>query len=200
MFDKHHRGKIKNEKFLCWRLELSCFSFDIVYRPSRDNVPADTLSRATCAMATKDSLFKLHEALCHPGVTRLNHFVRIKTLPYSLDEIKKMTSRCPVYRECKPQFHRPEKVPLIKATQPFERINIYFKGPLATNNGKKYFLIVVDEYSRFPFVFPCLDVSTNTVSKCLTSLFSLRLIKAWVKNDFRLQCPPPSKVRGIINR
>ena len=25
---------------------------------------------------------------------------------------------------------------------------------------------------------------------------SLRLIKAWVKNDFRLQCPP-SKVRGI---
>ena len=26
---------------------------------------------------------------------------------------------------------------------------------------------------------------------------SLRLIKAWVNNDFRLQCPPPSKVRGI---
>ena len=46
MFDKYHRGKIKNEKFLRWRLELSCFSFDIVYRPGRDNVPADTLSRA----------------------------------------------------------------------------------------------------------------------------------------------------------
>ena len=67
MFDKHHRGKIKNEKFLHWRLELSCVSFDIVYRPSRDNVPADTLSRATCAMATEDSLFKLHEVLCHPA-------------------------------------------------------------------------------------------------------------------------------------
>ena len=26
--------------------------------------------------------------------------------------------------------------------------------------------------------------------------YVLRLIKAWVKNDFRLQCPP-SKVRGI---
>ena len=183
MFDKQHRGKIKNEKFLRWRLELSCFSFDIVYRPGRDNVPADTLSRAMCAMATEDSLFKLHEALCHPGITRLNHFVRTKNLPYSLEEIKKMTSRCPVCCECRPQFHRPEKVPLIKATQPFERINIDFKGPLPTNNGNKYFLMVVDEYSRFPFVFPCPDMSTNTVIKCLTSLFSLVGMPAYVHSD-----------------
>ena len=183
MFDKHHRGKIKNEKFLRWRLELSCFSFDIVYRPGRDNVPADTLSRAMCAMATEDYLFKLHEALCHPGVTRLNHFVKTKNLPYSVDEIKKMTSRCPVCCKCRPQFHRPEKVPLIKATQPFERINIDFKGPLPTNNGNRYFLMVVDEYSRFPFVFPCPDVSTNTVVKCLTSLFSLVGMPAYVHSD-----------------
>ena len=183
MFDKQHSGKIKNEKFLRWRLELSCFSFDIVYRPGRDNIPADTLSRITCAMATEDSLFKRHEALCHPGITRLNHFVRTKNLPYSLDEIKKMTSRCTVCCECKPQYHHPEKVPLIKATQPFERINIDFKGPLPTNNGNKYFLMVVDEYSRFPFVFPCPDVSTNTVIKCLTSLFSLVGMPAYVHSD-----------------
>ena len=94
-----------------------------------------------------------------------------------------MTSRCPVCCECKPQFHRPEKVPLIKATQPFERINIDFKGPLPTNNGNKYFLMVVDEYSRFPFVFPCPDVSTNTVIKCLTSLFSLVGMPAYVHSD-----------------
>lgn len=106
-------------------------------------------------MATEDSLFKLHEALCHPGVIRLNHFVQTKNLPYSLDEIQKMTSRCPVCCEFKPQFHRSEKVPLVKATQPFERINIDFKGPLPTNNGNKHFLMVVDEYSRFLFVMFC---------------------------------------------
>jgi len=89
MFDKQHRGKVKNEKFLCWRLELSCFSFDIVYRPGRDNVPADTLSRTTCAMATEDSFFKLHEALCHPGITRLNHFLRTKNLHYSLKRLRR---------------------------------------------------------------------------------------------------------------
>ena len=142
-----------------------------------------TLSRAKCTMATEDSLFKLHEALCHLGVTRLNHFVRTKNLPYSLDEIKKMTSRCPVCCECIPQFHHPEKVPLIKATQPYEGININFKGPLTTNNGNKYFLMVVDKYSRFSFVFPCPDVSTNTVVKCLTSLFSLVRMPAYVHSD-----------------
>ena len=133
MSDKHHRGKITNEKFLRWRLELSCYSFHLIYRPGRDNIPPDTLSRVMCA--TADSLHKLHESLCHPGVTRLSHFVRTKSLPYSLEEIKNMTSQCPVCCECKPQYHRPEKVPLIKATQLFERINVDFKGLLPTNNG-----------------------------------------------------------------
>ena len=183
MFDKHHRGKIKNEKNLRWSLELSGFSFDLVYRPGRDNVQVDTLFSAKCTMATEDSFFKLHEALCHPGVTTLNYFVRTEALPYSLDEIEKMTSQCPLCCKCIAQFHRPEKVPLIKATQPFERINIDFKGSLPTNNGNKYFLVVVDEYSRFPFVFPCPDVSTNTVVKCLTSLFSFVGMPAYVHLD-----------------
>lgn len=155
MFDQRHKTKIKNDKIMRWRLELSCYSFDIIYRPGKDNIPPDTLSRATCASATEDSLYKLHESLCHPGVTRLYHFVRTKNLPYALDEIKKVTSRCHVCCECKPQFHQPQKVPLIKATRPFERINIDFKGPLPSINGNKYFLNVIDEYSRFPFVFPC---------------------------------------------
>ena len=43
--------------------------------------------------------------------------------------------------------------------------------------------MVVDEYSRFPFVFPCPDVSTNTVVKCLTLLFSLVGMPAYVHSD-----------------
>ena len=39
MFDQRHKGKIKNDKIMRWRLELSCFSFDIVYRPGKDNIP-----------------------------------------------------------------------------------------------------------------------------------------------------------------
>lgn len=183
MFDQQHKGKIKNDKILRWRLELSCYSFNIVYRPGKENIPADTLSRASCAVTSEDSLHKLHVSLCHPGITRLYHFVRTKNLPYSLEEIKRVTSRCLVCCEHKPQYHQPEKVHLIKATQPFERINIDFKGPLPSSNGNRYFLNIIDEYSRFPFVFPCPDVSTNTVIKCLTSLFSLFGMPGYVHSD-----------------
>ena len=94
MFDQRNRGKIKNDKIMRWGIELACYSFDIVYRPGKENVLPDALSRATSASAPHDALYKLHEALCHPGVTRLNHFVRTKNLPYSLDEVKCVTSQC----------------------------------------------------------------------------------------------------------
>ena len=72
---------------------------------------------------------------------------------------------------------------LTKATQPFERINIDFKGPLPSHNKNKCFLNVVDEYSRLPFVFPCPDISTPTVIKCLTTLFSLFGMPGYVHSD-----------------
>ena len=183
MFDQRNRGKIKNDKIMRWRLELACYSFDIIYRPGKENILPDTLSRATSAATVEDSLLKLHKSLCHPGVTRLNHFVRTKNLPYSLDEIKRVTNQCSTCAKYKPQYHKPERVPLIKATQPFERINIDFKGPLPSNTGHKYFLNIIDEYSRFPFVFPCTDISTATVIKCLTTLFSLFGMPAFIHSD-----------------
>ena len=182
MFNQHHQGKIKNDKIMRWRLELSCYSFDIVYRPGKENVAPDTFSRATCASRAHDSLYKLHDSLCHPGITRFWHFIRAN-LPYSLEDAKRTVNTCPICRECKLAFHHTHSAHLIKATQPFERINIDFKGPLPTNNKNKYFLNVVDEYSRFPFVFPCPDVSTPTVIKCLTSLFSLLGMPAYMHSD-----------------
>ena len=124
-----------------WRLELSSYSFNIVYRPGKVNIPSETLSRASCAVTSEDSLHKLHVSLCHTGITRLYHFVRSKNLPYSLEEIKRVLRRCLVCYEHKPKYHLPEKVHLIKAIQPFERINIDFKGPLPSSNGNHYLLI-----------------------------------------------------------
>jgi hypothetical protein len=45
MFDQHHVSKIKIEGIMCWRLELACFKFDILYHPGNRNATADTLSR-----------------------------------------------------------------------------------------------------------------------------------------------------------
>jgi hypothetical protein len=37
IFNLNHSSKIKNDKIMRWRLELSCYSFDIVYRPGKDS-------------------------------------------------------------------------------------------------------------------------------------------------------------------
>ena len=38
MFEKKHKGRIKNDKINRWRLELSCDNFDIRYRPGNENI------------------------------------------------------------------------------------------------------------------------------------------------------------------
>ena len=62
---------------------------------------------------------------------------------------------------------------VIKATKPMERFSIDFKDPIGNLNCNNYMLTVIDEYSRFPFAFPCSNINAKTVIKCLTQLFSL---------------------------
>ena len=88
-----------------------------------------------------------------------------------------------VCQVCKPQFYKPPTAHLIKATQPFERLNIDFKGPLPSSSRNKYILTVVDEFSRFPFAFPCQDVSTASVISCTDQLFSIFGMPGFVHSD-----------------
>ena len=81
MLNNQRRSKIKNNKVQQWRLELASYSYDIKYRPGKQNVGPDALSRAFCsALSSSSSLHEIHNKLCHPGVTRMLHFVRTKNL------------------------------------------------------------------------------------------------------------------------
>ena len=111
------------------------------------------------------------------------HFVSLKNLPYSTEEVKKVCSSCRICAELKPHFHRPQIGTLIKSTQPMERLNIDFKGPLPSATQNKYFLTIIDEYSRFPFVFPCPNILLQTVIKCLNQLFSLCGTPGYIHSD-----------------
>ncbi|CAM1325736.1 Uncharacterised protein at_DN2520 [Pycnogonum litorale] len=182
MFDRKNCGKIKNDKILRWRTELSCYDYDIKYRPGKQNFTADCLSRTICA-SSFDSLQQLHSALCHPGVTRMWHFVRTKNLPHSLADIKQATAQCRLCAQVKPRFYSPSTAILVKATQPFERLSMDFKGPLPTNSRNRYLLTIIDEYSRFPFAFPCSDMTASTVIKCLTQLFSIFGMPLYIHSD-----------------
>ena len=44
MYDNNNHGKIKNDKVLRWRMELSEFAFDIAYRSGKLNAAPDALS------------------------------------------------------------------------------------------------------------------------------------------------------------
>ena len=100
----------------------------------------------------------------------MGHFVRTKNLPFSLTDIREMTSQCEECQQIKPHFVRSNDARLIKATQVFERLNLDFKGPLSSASSNTYFLTVVDEYSRFHFAFHCSDMTAKTVIQCLMQL------------------------------
>ena len=109
--------------------------------------------------------------------------MRTKNLPYSTDDVKKLCHSCRICAELKPQFYRPQQNTLIKATQPMERWSIDFKGPLRSSSQNTYMLTIVDEYSCFPFAFPCPNTSSATVMKCLDKMFVLCDTPSYIHSD-----------------
>ena len=181
MFDKSNRGKIKNNKIMLWRLELSQYHYEIRHKPGKENIASDALSRMCSTVNTTDSLKELHFSLGHPGFTRMYHFIRVRNLPYTSEETKRVCQMCTTCAEIKPRFHRPESQVLVKALNPWERLSMDFKGPV--KGPRSYLFIVVDEYSRYPFAFPCKNMTSQTVIDCLSTLFCLFGFPKYIHSD-----------------
>ncbi len=164
-------------------MELASYNYTIRYRPGAKNTAQDALSRAYCASMPTSALAEIHSWLCHPGITRMLHFLRSKNLPFSTEDVKRVCSSCRVCAETKPQFYRQPGSMLIKATQPMERLSIDFKGPVVSNSKNMYLFTAIDEFSRFPFAFACADMSSETVKRCLDSIFSLCGMVGFVHSD-----------------
>ena len=128
-------------------------------------------------------LLNIHNDLCHPGVTKMLHYIKTKNLPYSTDEVRRVVKECKICAKVKPQFCKLDDEKLIKATAPMQRLSLDFKGPLPSISNNKYFLTVVDEYSRMPFAFPCSNINSSTVIKCLVDLFSILGYPDYIHSD-----------------
>ena len=158
------------------------YEYDIMYRPGKNNIPADTLSRAQCnALNNIGRLHEMHENLCHPDITRLSHFV--KGIFHILLKRLRVCAACAACARWKPRFYTPEAGHLVKATQPMERLSTNFKGPLPSTSKKHYLLTVIDEYSRFPFAFACTSTNTDSVIQSLNQVFIVFGMPSYIHSD-----------------
>ena len=184
MFDTRRHGKIKNSKIERWRMELGCYEYVIMYRPGKNNISADMLLCAQCnALNNMGRLHEIHENLCHPGITRLVHFVKVRNLPYSIEEVKRVCAAYAVCARWKPHFYTLEAGHLVKATQSMEQLNIDFKGPLPLTSKNHYLLMVIDEYLRFPFAFACTSTNTDSVIQSLNQIFIVFGMPSYIHSD-----------------
>ena len=113
---------------------MSCYNFDTVFCPGKDNIVADTFSRVYCLAVNTDILYQLHNSLCHPENVRFYLFIKFTFLCW---DVHKMTKSCQIYNEYKPRFCSTKPTKLIKGTQPMEWLNLDFKGPLPSNSNNK---------------------------------------------------------------
>lgn len=120
---------------------------------------------------------------CRNSMQLMYHCVRSSNLPFSLDDVKKITMNCMICAEIKPRFYRKSSGQLIKATKPFERLNVDFKGPIPSSSRNIYLLTIIDEYSRFPFAVPCSDTSSSTVIKAFSQIFSVFGRPSYIHSD-----------------
>ena len=125
----------------------------------------------------------MHNSLCHPGVTRLAHFVKQRNLSFSLDQVRQVVRSYTVCAEIKAQSFKPETVHLIKATCPFERLSLNFKDPPPSTNQNRFLITIIDESSRFPFAFPCRDTSAKSIISGLDQLFTMFGMLAYIHSD-----------------
>ena len=178
MFDARRHGKIKNSKIERWRMELGCYEYDIMYRPGKNNITADMLSHAQCnALNNMGRLHEIYKNLCHPCIT---HFVKIRNLPYSIEEVKRVCAVCARWKPC---FYTPKAGRLVKATEPMEQLGIDFKGPLSSTSKNRYLLTVIDEYSHFPFAFACTSTNTDSVIQSLNQIFIVFGMPSYIHSD-----------------
>jgi len=108
----------------------------------------------------------------HHGIERTICRIRSKffwpNLKLSVTNFVKSCRTCSLV---KPNFVAPHSSPML-CKSPLEVLACDFIGPLPDSFGYKYCLMIIDVFSRYPFVFPLRDMKVVSIIRCFKQVFA----------------------------
>lgn len=123
----------------------NCISVGTRPQKGFNNTVADAWFRRVCPSTFgRHELCRFHASLCHPGIIRMLYFSPTRNLPSKKWKTWNLGVRFP-------QSFANHHAPLVKATQPSERLTIDFKEPLPSFKPNMHSLTIIDEFSLAPF-------------------------------------------------
>ena len=111
----------------------------------------------------------IHESLAHVGLTRTMNILsdQFYWMNMGLD-VKLGLASCKHCAKRKTANIRKHKMEHLWGNSPFEKVSIDIAGPLqAGNNGERYILGIIDNYSRYVSLIPLRYATANEVAKAL---------------------------------
>ena len=91
--------------------------------------------------------------------------------PKMKQDIQNFVSNCRICSMVKPRFVNPQLKPYL-LDSPMQLLVTDFIGPLPSDHGFKYILVIMDAFSRFPEIYPVRDMSTKTLIDKFRDFFS----------------------------
>jgi transposase InsO family protein len=124
--------------------------------------------------ALRERLMKsFHGNGVHFGIQRTIDLIALTYYWSSLrSDVQNWIRRCDVCSRVKSNAkNRMNPVSLPNSKRPFQRVSMDYAGPLSrTQSGNRYFLVMVDDFSRYLKVFPARDCSAATTIKCFKQM------------------------------
>lgn len=175
--------KDPGSRLLRWRIHLSEYDYNIVYKKGSLNTNADALSRIGSIIQEssarveideerkKQILYEFHDAPTggHRGMNKTYRAIKAKyTWPKMREEIEDYVKRCrscQVNKLLKPRRKAPMEI-TSTAERPFEKCYLDIVGPLTeSERGNKYILTCQDDLSRYVIAAPIPQQDAETVAR-----------------------------------
>ncbi|OIR56707.1 MAG: uncharacterized protein A8A55_2544 [Amphiamblys sp. WSBS2006] len=155
-----------------WLDFISIFDFRITHRKGKDNPVADALSRLCCMSEKegnreeKEKLVRELHALGHLGIKGTLDLVRKQWRWRGMTKmVQRIVDGCVTCQKNKKgEATRTQVTPLTPPDGPFQRWGMDFVGRMPeTANGKKWILVAIDHFSKWPVAEAVQEASAKTV-------------------------------------